>query len=167
MRASDADRDRVVDALRAAAGDGRLTAEEFGERMEAALTSRTRGELAALTADLADSPGELAALTADLADSPGDLAGGPGGPGDPGHPSDAWAETLARDVMRIRQRGGSVQRAGRWEVPRRLELRSSGVPTRAIARRALSRNSPAHSPRGRDGFLSGSSRCRWPPRSGG
>src|SRR6516165_1033052 len=46
MRASDADRDRVVDVLRDAAGDGRLTADEFEERMEAALSSRTLGELA-------------------------------------------------------------------------------------------------------------------------
>ena len=56
VRASDADRDRVVDVLRLATGDGRLTAEEFGERMEAALSSRTLGELAVLTADLWPGP---------------------------------------------------------------------------------------------------------------
>lgn len=52
VRASDADRDRAVDALRTAAGDGRLTIDELGERLEAALSSRTLGELAVLTADL-------------------------------------------------------------------------------------------------------------------
>ncbi|GCB51233.1 DUF1707 domain-containing protein [Streptomyces sp. NL15-2K] len=52
LRASHADRDRVVDVLRIAAGDGRLTAEELDERLEAALSARTIGELAALTADL-------------------------------------------------------------------------------------------------------------------
>jgi hypothetical protein len=52
MRASDADRDRVVDMLREAVGDGRLTADEFDERLEAALSSRTLGELAVLIADL-------------------------------------------------------------------------------------------------------------------
>ncbi len=52
LRASDEDRDRALDVLRAAAGDGRLTAGEFGERMEAALSARTLGDLAALTADL-------------------------------------------------------------------------------------------------------------------
>jgi hypothetical protein len=41
LRASDADRDRVIDVLRAATADGRLTADEFSERMEAALASRT------------------------------------------------------------------------------------------------------------------------------
>jgi DUF1707 SHOCT-like domain len=52
MRASHEDRDRVVDVLRVAAGDGRLTADELDERVERALTARTYGELAALTRDL-------------------------------------------------------------------------------------------------------------------
>src|SRR5580658_8267297 len=50
IRVSHADRDRVVDVLRVAAGDGRLTAEELDERLEAALTARTERELAVLTA---------------------------------------------------------------------------------------------------------------------
>jgi hypothetical protein len=52
LRASDADRDLAVDVLCVAAGDGRLTAAELDERLEAALTARTIGELAAVTADL-------------------------------------------------------------------------------------------------------------------
>ncbi len=52
LRASHADRDRVVEILRVAAGDGLLTAAELDERLEAALSARTRGELAVLTADL-------------------------------------------------------------------------------------------------------------------
>jgi hypothetical protein len=96
LRASDADRDRVIDVLRAATADGRLTADEFSERMEAALSSRTFRELAPLTADLATPPASPA-------------------------PESAPAE----DVMRIDQYGGSVQRSGRWVVPRRLELHPS------------------------------------------
>ena len=96
MRASDADRDRVMEVLRVAAADGRLTLDELDERLEAALSSRTLGELAALTADL--------------------MAG-------PSMPGVAMAQ--AEDVIRIDQRGGSVRRTGRWLVPRRLELRSS------------------------------------------
>ncbi|WP_086564058.1 DUF1707 SHOCT-like domain-containing protein [Streptomyces africanus] len=57
VRASHADRDRVVDVLRVAAGDGRLTLEELDERLEAALSARTVGELAVLTADLPDGSG--------------------------------------------------------------------------------------------------------------
>ena len=52
LRASHADRDRTVEVLRDAAGDGRLTPSELDERVEAALTARTGSELAALTADL-------------------------------------------------------------------------------------------------------------------
>ena len=96
VRASDADRDRVIDVLRGALGDGRLTADEFEERVEAALSSRTLGELAALTADLVARPGRSGAVAAQ-----------------------------AEDVVRIDQRGGSVRRTGGWVVPRRLELRSS------------------------------------------
>ena len=51
LRASDEDRERVVERLRVAAGDGRLTAAELDERLGAALTARTSRELAALTAD--------------------------------------------------------------------------------------------------------------------
>ncbi|MFE0803433.1 DUF1707 domain-containing protein [Streptomyces sp. NPDC058812] len=57
MRASHADRDQVVVLLSGAAGDGRLTAEELDERVEAALTARTLGEPAVLTADLPVTPG--------------------------------------------------------------------------------------------------------------
>ena len=52
LRASHADRDRVVEVLRVAAGDGLLTAAELDERLQAALSARTRSELAVLTADL-------------------------------------------------------------------------------------------------------------------
>ncbi len=52
VRASDADRDRVVEALAAASAEGRLTLEEYSERGDAALVARTLGDLAGLTADL-------------------------------------------------------------------------------------------------------------------
>ena len=52
LRASHEDRDRVVELLRMAAGDGRLTAEELDQRLGVALTARTYGELTALTSDL-------------------------------------------------------------------------------------------------------------------
>ncbi|MCX4809542.1 DUF1707 domain-containing protein [Streptomyces sp. NBC_01239] len=67
LRASHADRDRVVDVLTSAAGDGRLTSEELDERVEAALTARTLGELAVLTADLPVPAGAVAAEVKDVA----------------------------------------------------------------------------------------------------
>jgi Domain of unknown function (DUF1707)/Cell wall-active antibiotics response 4TMS YvqF len=53
LRASDADRDRVITLLGEAMSDGRLTQEEHADRLQRALTARTLGELADLTADLA------------------------------------------------------------------------------------------------------------------
>ena len=52
IRASDADRDRVTALLREHHAAGRLTAEEFHERMEQALDAKTLGELDQLLADL-------------------------------------------------------------------------------------------------------------------
>ncbi|MFD6418864.1 DUF1707 domain-containing protein [Streptomyces sp. NPDC060194] len=66
LRASHADRDRTVDVLRVAAGDGLLDADELDERLEIALSARTRGELAALTVDLPTTAGGAAAEVKDV-----------------------------------------------------------------------------------------------------
>lgn len=52
LRASDADRDRVLALLAEAMSDGRLTPDEHAERVQRACAARTLGELADLTADL-------------------------------------------------------------------------------------------------------------------
>ena len=52
LRASDADRERVVELLRAAATDGRLDVDELDERVTTAYASRTVADLEALTGDL-------------------------------------------------------------------------------------------------------------------
>jgi hypothetical protein len=52
MRASTADRDRVVDLLNNAYVDGRLTKEEFDGRMATALTAPTYGDLDRVLYDL-------------------------------------------------------------------------------------------------------------------
>ncbi|SEH04029.1 protein of unknown function [Nonomuraea solani] len=57
LRASDEQRDRVIDLLRAAVADGRLDPVEFNERLDAALAARTVGALAPLYADLGAMPG--------------------------------------------------------------------------------------------------------------
>jgi hypothetical protein len=95
VRASHEDRDRFVEMLRVAAGDGRLTAEELDERLEVALTARTYGELAALTTDLPVAPGFAVA-----------------GPA-----------PEPKDVVHIDCHSGNVKRDGRWAVPQRLEVR--------------------------------------------
>ena len=52
MRASDADREVVRTVLVDAYGDGRLTREEYDDRLNALYGSRTLGELPSLVADL-------------------------------------------------------------------------------------------------------------------
>ncbi len=94
LRASHADRDRVVDVLRIAAGDGLLDADELDERVEAALSARTLRELAPLTEDL---PAVSAATGSTVAE--------------------------VKDLIRIEGvHSGAVVRDGRWVVPRRMEI---------------------------------------------
>jgi hypothetical protein len=52
VRASDADRERTATLLREHHAVGRLTAEEFSERVDKAFAARTLGELEDLLADL-------------------------------------------------------------------------------------------------------------------
>jgi uncharacterized membrane protein len=52
MRAASADRERAVDVLKAGFTEGRLTQDEYNDRMGRAYAARTYGELTTLTADL-------------------------------------------------------------------------------------------------------------------
>lgn len=52
MRVSDADRDRAASLLREHHAEGRLTAEEFHDRLDRAFAAKTQGELDELFADL-------------------------------------------------------------------------------------------------------------------
>ena len=52
LRASDADRDRVADRLREALAEGRITAEEHAERIDAVYQAKTYAELDAVVQDL-------------------------------------------------------------------------------------------------------------------
>jgi hypothetical protein len=63
LRASDDDRHRVVAALERHTAAGRLTLDEFGERVSRVLAAVTHGELAAVTSDLPPEPAEAGAPT--------------------------------------------------------------------------------------------------------
>ncbi|MFC1413898.1 DUF1707 domain-containing protein [Streptacidiphilus sp. N1-12] len=102
LRASHEDRDEVVEQLRVAAGDGRLTAEELDERLETALTARTYGELALLVRDLPTSAG-------------------------PSGPPRAVPAEPAPEVVRLAASHSNLERVGRWAVPLRLELEAKGA----------------------------------------
>ncbi|MEU4399388.1 DUF1707 domain-containing protein [Micromonospora orduensis] len=66
LRASDDDRHRVVADLHRHTTAGRLTLDEFSERVGAVWTARTLGDLAALTRDLPALPDAPAAGAADV-----------------------------------------------------------------------------------------------------
>jgi Domain of unknown function (DUF1707)/Domain of unknown function (DUF4190) len=52
MRAADADRDRVVEFLNTAYSEGRLSKDEYDDRLESALSARTYADLDQLVTDL-------------------------------------------------------------------------------------------------------------------
>jgi hypothetical protein len=58
IRASDDDRQQVVDALQRHTEVGRLTLDEFSERVGAVYSARTLGDLAAVTRDLPREPAD-------------------------------------------------------------------------------------------------------------
>jgi hypothetical protein len=68
LRASDADRERVADVLRQAAGDGRLTMEELDERLDSVYAAKTYAELEPITKDLPRTAGDRAPAPAPAGD---------------------------------------------------------------------------------------------------
>jgi hypothetical protein len=87
-RASDADRDQTAAALREHLAAGRLTIEEFDERLDLAYAAKTLGELDALMADLPGTgPGQLPDSSVECSGAgppltrrrpPGSIEAGPG-----------------------------------------------------------------------------------------
>jgi hypothetical protein len=96
MRASDADRDRVAEALREAYAEGRLDVEEHNERIDLAYKAKTLGELSPLLSDL---PQRHAATVAGPAIAP------------PAIPADYGPDSKITAIFAEQKRGG------RWVVP--------------------------------------------------
>lgn len=102
LRASHADRDHIVELLRVAAGDGRLSSEELDERLDLALRARTYAELAALVTDL---PAAGAATTPAVGVSP--------------------VTPQPKELIRIHLSSGHAARDGRWVVPGKMDLKAT------------------------------------------
>ena len=105
LRIGHAERDKAVETLREAAGDGRLTLDELDDRITAALSARTRADLEPLLADLVppDALGQAVSVV-------------PAG----SHiqePGATWQDPLV-----LTARWDDVVRAGPWIVPPFLEL---------------------------------------------
>lgn len=104
LRASDAERDAAVGRLQVAFAEGRLTDEEFDDRMRLALAARTHADLGRLLADL---PASAPAVPRPAAPSPGP---------EPSRYAIAYKNTL--------------RHAGRWRVPgtfRAVVYKGSGL----------------------------------------
>jgi uncharacterized protein DUF1707 len=113
LRASDADRERAVEALKAAFAGGRLTRDELDMRLGRALLARTYAEVAAATADLPARP----ALA-----GPGPARRGPGGAGRPaGWPPPALAAPARR------------RPANHWAFTSALGLATVALPVMMVA----------------------------------
>lgn len=105
LRCSDVDRERVAEALRVAAGDGRLTLSELEDRLEQAYSATTYRGLQHLTADLPAGPYP----------APGAA---------PAHPVPYTSGTSSVPAVRTERISavlGDERRSGRWEVPARIE----------------------------------------------
>jgi uncharacterized protein DUF1707/cell wall-active antibiotic response 4TMS protein YvqF len=103
VRVSDAEREAVVERLNAATSEGRLTLEEFGDRVAEALAARTRGDLNRVVVDLpAPAAGPMIARSSAI--------------GAPASTVPSPARTS--EITPV----GSVKRGGRWRIDRDMEL---------------------------------------------
>lgn len=121
LRCSDVDRDRVAEALRQAAGDGRLTLTELEERLEATFKARTYGELQPITRDLPQGPYPLPGGAAVTGWQQGVAAPVAGHAVQPPLPPSTGP---VRPSERITSILSNEKRQGRWEVPGRIDVTS-------------------------------------------
>jgi len=107
LRVSDAEREHVIGLLQKAIGLGLLTLEEFTDRTDVALSSRTRAELNVVLADL---PGMTHPEMRVRRGWGRPAADRPPLPGEP--------------LVLTSGCGSSVNRSGEWPVPRSMIIRS-------------------------------------------
>ena len=119
LRASDAERQAVADRLNAAVGEGRLTLEEFSDRVGSAYAARTHAELELLVTDL-PAPSSRTAIVVDA------------------HPLPATPRHAPLDIQ-----VGAIKKRGRWRLaadsamgvrigPIKLDLRGADLAAREI-----------------------------------
>jgi hypothetical protein len=104
LRASDADRERVAEVLRQAAGDGRLTMDELDERLDAVFAAKTYAELQPITRDLPDNGAAYVPATPPAAQ-----------PAVAGDPRRFGGEPTSHGALAVL---GGFSRRGDWVVPK-------------------------------------------------
>jgi hypothetical protein len=107
MRASDADRERVAGILRDAYAEGRLTREEYDDRLTVVYQAATYGDFVPVMADLPVPPGTIAIPFTSGVEVPR--------PADPNAPIVRTGVSV--DTLNAVAIFGEVKRHGAWTVP--------------------------------------------------
>jgi hypothetical protein len=119
LRASDAERQKIADRLNVAVGEGRLTLEEFSDRVGSAYAARTHRELERLVTDLPATTGQSAIVV------------------------DAQLVPAASTQAPLDIKIGAIKKLGRWRLkkdnamgvaigPIKLDLRGADLAAREI-----------------------------------
>ncbi|GAA5021831.1 DUF1707 domain-containing protein [Actinopolymorpha pittospori] len=135
VRASDADRQRIAEVLRDAAGEGRLTLEELDERLDGVFAAKTYADLERFTSDL---PADFAASAALARTAPTPKAVAS---------NDRVTGGTARHAFSVAVLSGATRR-GAWLVPPayttvafmggvQIDLRSARFTQREVTIRAF------------------------------
>jgi len=119
IRIGHAEREDVIETLRVAAGEGRLTVEELTERMQSAADAKTYADLDPLVEDLPVPPPSSA-----LEPGPGTAARTATGAVVPARDAVGWE--VGRPLV-LRAGWEDERRRGRWEVPPFIRVESTGA----------------------------------------
>ncbi|MFD6066273.1 MULTISPECIES: DUF1707 SHOCT-like domain-containing protein [Amycolatopsis] len=132
IRVSDAEREHVVEVLQKAIGLGMLNLDEFTERTDRALASKTRGELNAVLTDLPGLVHPEAAMA-------------------PRQQQNPWAPPRQHayahpsgQVMELNGKYSALQRNGNWLVPESMVIRNKYGATKLDFSQAEIRHPVVH-----------------------
>lgn len=119
IRIGHAERDAVIEQLRVAAGEGRLTVDELTERMERAAAAKTFADLDPLVEDLPVAP-----PSSGLGGAPGTVARTASGAVVPTGDGPGWDPA---DPLVVRASWEDERRRGRWIVPPFIRVEATGA----------------------------------------
>ena len=131
MRISDADRDRAASVLSAALAEGRLTADEHADRLDAIYASRTHAEIVPLVNDLPGATATLRAPGSELTRDSADLK--PRRTGRPARMVAVFSNVSRRGLWRVPAAIAAVSLFGHTE----LDLRDAVLPGKEVRIRAI------------------------------
>ncbi|OOC05397.1 DUF1707 SHOCT-like domain-containing protein [Amycolatopsis azurea] len=132
IRVSDAEREHVVEVLQKAIGLGMLNLDEFTERTDRALASKTRGELNAVLTDLPGLVHPAAGMVPRQQQNPW------------APPSQHAYAHPSGQVMELNGKYSALQRNGNWLVPESMVVRNKYGATKLDFSQAEIRHPVVH-----------------------